>query len=101
CLVEEDVLTAEGAAAHLVAASDLDVSTELREGVNVRVEPAASDHVASRGRDGDGSEPCEQRAREQERGTHPAAQLLVQVLLRDVGGMDVHLIRPAPVPAGA
>ena len=83
-LVEEDGLAAQRAAAHLVAAADVDLRTELCERVDVRIEPTAADHVTAGRRRADRAEPREQRAGEQERRPHPAAELLVELLLRDV-----------------
>ena len=57
-LVEEDVLAAETARPHLVAAVQGDLDPELRKGVHVRVEPTPADHVAARRRH---ASPCRTR----------------------------------------
>ena len=64
-----------------------------REGVDVRVEPAAPDHVAAGRRDAHPAEAREQRAGEQERRAHPAAELRVELGLGDLGGVDADLVR--------
>ena len=43
----------------------------------------------------------EQRACQQERGAHPAAELLVELVLRHVRGMNLNVVRPGPVHLGA
>ena len=52
---------------------------ERAERVEVRVEPAAADHVAARGRHARAAEPGQQRAREQERRADLARQLGVDL----------------------
>ena len=60
--------------AHLVGAVELDLDAELRERVDVRVEPAPADHVAARRRHGHAAEAREQRPGEQERRADLAAR---------------------------
>ena len=100
-LVEEDVFAVQSTAAHLVTPADLDLGSQLGEGVNVRIEPPSSDHVSARRRSADGAEAREQRPREQERGADAPAEALVGAPPRDVGGMDVHLVRTGPVRLGS
>src|ERR671923_909909 len=96
-LVEEDVLPAQGAAAHLVASSDLYSGTELGEGVDVWVEAPAPDHVTAGRRRADAAEPSEQRPGQQEGCAHPAAQVVVELALRQVRGVNVNIVRARPV----
>ena len=63
-------------------ALDLDAGAEGAEGVEVRVEPAAADHVAARRRHRDGAEAAEQRAGAQERGADAARELGVDRRVR-------------------
>ena len=87
--------------AHLVAVADLDLAPELCEGVHVRVEPAAADHVAARRRHARAAEAGEQRAGEQERRADPAAELLVELRLVHARRVDANLVRPGPLDVGA
>jgi hypothetical protein len=96
------VLTSQAVGrAHVEARADLDLRAELRERVYVRVEPAPADHVAAGRRHAHRAEAREQRPREQERGAHPAAQLLVQLTLAHIGGRDANLVRSGPLDVGS
>ena len=100
-LVEEDVRAAQAVCAHLVEVAGLDVRAEVREAVDVRVEPSPPDDVAS-GRRGDHVAAAhEERAGQQERGSHLRAQLPVELCLPDLGGLDAHLVRAGPLDVGA
>src|SRR6266571_305184 len=87
--VEEDVLAVQRAAAQLVAAADLDLRAQLGEGVDVRVEPAPADHVPAGRRRAHAPHAGKQWTDQEERCTHPAAQLLVELGLDDRGGMNL------------
>ena len=63
-LVEKDLGAAELFPAHLVASVDPNLRTELCECVDVRIETAASDHIAAGRRNGHPAESREQRTRE-------------------------------------
>jgi hypothetical protein len=57
CLVEEHVLTLQAVGrANVEARADLDLRAELRERVDVRIEPAPADHVSAGRRDADRAE---------------------------------------------
>ena len=75
----------------LVGAVQLDLDAELHERVDVRVEPAAADHVAARRRHGRAAEAGEQRPGEQERRPDLAAEHRVELRLGDGRAR-----RPAP-----
>ena len=93
-LVEEDRGAAKPGGLHRVAALDGHGRAELLERVHVRVEAAAADHVpAGRGHDR-AAAAGEQRPGEQDRGADPAAELLVELVSRSLGGVDAHLARP-------
>jgi len=83
--------------AHLEAIVDLDLGPELGERMDVRVEPAAADHVAARRRHARPPEPCEQRAREEERGANAAGELWVDLGARDLGRVDANLVLARPL----
>ena len=74
------------------------------QGVNVRVEPAAADHVAARRRDARAAEAGEQRPGEQERGADPAAEVGVELgLLRVLGSIRISFgpVHSVSAPASA
>ena len=100
-LVEVHPLADELLGAEVVGAVDLHRHAELGEGVDVGVEPAAPDHVASRGRHDGPAEAGEQRPGEQERRADLAAEIGVELGLRDAGAIDAHLVRPRPGGVGA
>ena len=85
----------------VVGAVDLHLDAELREGVDVGVEPPAADHVAARRRHDGAAEARQQRAGEQERGADLAAEVGVELGLRDAGAVDAHLVRARPGRVGA
>src|SRR5438270_852867 len=58
-------------------AVEADVRAERAERVEVRVEPAAADHVAARRRHVGAAKSCEKRTREQERGSDPVGRLRI------------------------
>ena len=101
CLVEVHAFADEALGAEVVGAVHLHLDTELGERVNVCVEASAPDHVASRMRYDRATEACEQWAREQERGANLAAQIRVELGLRDTGTVDAYLVRPRPGGVGA
>src|SRR5437764_1042895 len=66
-LVEEDVVAAQPpACAHLETAPELDLRPELRERMDVRVEPSPADDVAAGRRHAHCAETRQQRSREEE-----------------------------------
>ena len=81
-LVEVHARAAQPVGRELVDAVDLDVGAERGERVDVRVEPPAADHVATRRRHGDPAEAREQRPGEEERRANLARELGVEVGLR-------------------
>ena len=100
-LVEEDACAADALGTHLVRVARLDLDAQLREAVDVRVEPAPADDVAARRRDDRGACANEQRACEQERCPHPRAQLGIELRLANVGGVDADVVRADPLDVGA
>ena len=98
-LVEVDVRPLQGAG-ELVPLAQLEVGTELLEGVEVRVEPAPADHVTARRGHDRAAVTCEQRPGEQERGADLARELRVD-LVGDVRRMHTHLVRAEPLDLGA
>ena len=86
----------EALRAQVVGAVDLHLDAELREGVNVGVEAPAADHVAARRRDDGTPEARQQGAGEQERGANLAAEVGIELGLRDPGAVDPDLVRPGP-----
>ena len=100
-LVEVHALADEACRAQVVGAVDLHLDAELGKGVDVRVEAPASDHVAA-GRRHDGApEPREQRAGEQERGADLAAEVGIELGLRDPGAVDAAPRSGRPTTASA
>ena len=95
-LVEEDVPAAKRPV-QLVAGADVDLGAELGKGVDVRVEPAAADHVAARRRDARPAEAREQRAREQERGADTAGELRVELVRRDLRRLHANFVVARPL----
>ena len=87
--------------AKVVGAVDLHLDAELGEGVDVGVEPPAADHVAARRRHDGPAEARQQRAGEQEGGADLAAEVGVELGLRDAGAVDADLVRPGPDGVGA
>ena len=100
-LVEVHALADEARRAQVVGAVDLHLDAELGEGVDVRVEPPAPDHVPARRRHDGAPEAREQRPGEQERRADLAAEVGVELGLRDPGAVDPHLVRPGPRRVGA
>ena len=98
-LVHVDVCAAE-AAAQLIAPGVLELRTELRERVDMRIEPPPADHVAARRWNTRAPEPGEQRPREQERGANPAREPRVH-FMRDVLRVDADLVLTGPFGLGA
>src|SRR5207302_1668148 len=96
-LVEEDVRRAQAVRPHPVLPVRLDLGAELRERVDVRVEPPPTDHVAAGRRDDRLSVAGEQRPGQQHGGPDPRAELLVELRLRQLGRVDTHLVRAGPV----
>ena len=87
--------------AHVVRVAGLDLDAQLREAVDVRVEPAPADDVAARRRDDRGSRANEQRPGEQERRAHLRAEVAVELRLANVGGVDADVVRADPLDVGA
>ena len=100
-LVEEDPPAPEALGLHLVAAVDLDARAELGKRVNVRVEPAAADHVAAGRRHRRAAGTRKQRPGEQERRPDAAGELVVHVRCGEIGRMHSHLVRGRPIGVGA
>ena len=100
-LVEVHPLADEAVRAQVVGAVDLHLDAELGEGVDVGVEPPAPDHVAARRRHDGAAEARQERAGEQERRANLAAEVGVELGLRDPGAVDAHLVRPGPHCIGA
>ncbi len=86
--------------AHLVAAVQLDVGAELGEGVDVRIQASASDHVPAGRGDARPPDPREERPCEQERRADPGCQRGVELVRRQRRRMDVHLVRRSPFDLG-
>ena len=99
-LVEVDARAAQ-LALEVVAAVHANLGAELGQRVDVRVEPAAADHVAAGRRHLGAAEARQQRAGEQERRADAARELLVHLVGGEVGGLDAHLVRAEPVDVGA
>ena len=76
-------------------------ATQIDDPVRIPELISRAFYVAAGGRRTDVPNACEQRPGEEERRPHPAAQLLVQLLLRDLGGADVHLVCAGPLRLGA
>ncbi len=100
-LVEEDPLAAQPVGAELEPPVDRDLGAELLEGVDVRVERPPADEVAAGRREQCMPEAGEQRAGEQERAADAVGELLVDLGLRDAGGVDAHLVLARPLGVGA
>jgi hypothetical protein len=83
----------------LVASVVLDRRTELRERMDVRVEPAAPDHVTTGRRHARAAEAREQRAGEQERCANPVRELLVD-LVGHVVRVHANVVRTGPPHVG-
>ena len=71
----------------------LDGGAEGTEGIEVRVEPPAADHIATRRGHLRPPEPGQERAREQERGADALGQLLVDLPAVDARAVDRDLAR--------
>ena len=102
-LVHEHLAGAQAAGQHeargVVA---LDDGAERLERVEVRVQPAAADHVAAGGRHVGAAEARQQRAGQQERGADPRRELGIDVRVGgDAGGADGDLVLAAPLDARA
>ena len=95
------VLADELVGAKLEPAADRDLGAELLERVDVRVERAAADEVAAGRREQDVAVAREQRAGEQERAADAVGELLVDLGLRDAGGLDANLVLAEPFDVGA
>ena len=96
-LVEEELATAQLVDLHRVVPLGLDLNAEIGEGLDVRVEPAATDHVAARRRDLDRAGAGQQRAGQQEGGADATAKLGVEVGVGDLGGLDSYFVRARPL----
>ena len=101
CLVEEDLRAPEPVRAHVVNPVHFDPRTERRERVDVRVEAAASDDIASRRRDDSAAEAHQERAGQEERGAHLRAELRVELALPQLRCMDADLVQAGPLDLGA
>ena len=101
CLVEVHARADEPFGPEVVGAVDLHLDAELGERVDVGVEAPPADHVtAGRGNDGP-AEACQQRTGEQERGADLAAEVGVELGLRDAGAVHANLVRARPGRVGA
>src|SRR5688572_5024987 len=65
--------------------------------MDVRVEPAAADHVTARGRHHGPARPRQQGSGKEERRADPAGQLGVELDLLQVGRVDAHLVQARPL----
>jgi len=84
-------------ALELVVLADRDPCTERVERVHVRVDAPPADDVASgRGHDGLAA-PSEQRPGKEDRGSDFTAEILVELVRRDLSSVDAHVVRPDPV----
>jgi len=84
------------ATAELVAAVQLDLGAETGERVNVGIEPAAADHIASGRRHARPANPCEQRAGNQERRANPAGELRVDFVVTISAAWQPHRVIARP-----
>ena len=91
----------EPVGAHREAPVGLDRRAELLERVQVRVDAAAADHVAARRRRDRAAEAREQRAGEQHRRADAPAELLVELRLRHVRGLDADVVVADPLDVDA
>ncbi len=82
-------------------ASALGDRAHRAEGVEVRVQAPAADHVAAGRRHHGAAKAREQRAGEQERGADPLGELALDLDLVHAGGAQRHLVGPAPVDLNA
>src|SRR5829696_2849419 len=88
-LVEEEVRALEpGRRLHPEPPVRVDLGAEAFECVDVRVNTPPTDDVSARGRNDGLSLACKERSGEQDRGPNSAAELLVELVLRDRGGTD-------------
>ena len=97
-LVEKDVGALE-LALELVDVTDADLRAEALERQEVRVDAAATDHVAARRRERDASEPRQHRPGQQDRGADLFAQRRVERLRLGAARIDFHSIGPVPLHA--
>jgi len=96
-LVEEHARTAQVRRLELVqATSEIHHCAELVEGVQMRIEPPAPDHVAARRRHRRAAEAREQRSSQEERRADLAAEAFVRSRLRRASGVDAHLVQSRP-----
>ena len=100
-LVEEQLRPDEPVRPHVEAPVRLDLRAEVRERVDVDVEPAPADHVSAGRRDDRLAAAGEQRAGEKDRGADAAAELLVELDLGGRAGVDAHLAVLADVHVDA
>ena len=63
----------------------------------MRVQPPPADDVAARRRDDHAAAAREQRPGQQERRADPPRELLVELGLLDLGGVDADVVRPGPL----
>jgi len=96
-LVEEDVGAAQAVGLHLVAGVELDRRTEALEGMDVRIEPSPSDHVATRRRHARPAEARQQRPCEQERRADSLREHGVDLIRRESLRIDANLVRSGPL----
>src|SRR6185312_2831157 len=100
-LVEEDVCPTQALRPHAIDLLRRDVGAELHERVDVRVEPTAPDDVSPRRRDDRLALAREQRPREENGSPDPAAELFVELELRDPSAGDSYLPAPEALDVGA
>ncbi len=102
-LVHEEVGRAQAAVgrAHADLAVVLDLGAERAEGVEVRIEAAAADHVAARRRHQRAAEAGEQRPGDEERRADALGERGIDVRGRDVGGLQRDLVVPQPLDGHA
>jgi hypothetical protein len=69
--------------------------------MDMRIEPAAADHVAPGRRRAHASDTREERPGQQERCPHPATQLLVELVLQHRRCMNLDVVGPNPFGLGS
>ena len=99
-LVEEHP-RADQRAFELVVLADRDPRAERVERVHVRVDATPADDVAARRGHDRLTAAGQQRPGEEDRGPNLAAQLLVQLVRRDLRCVDAHLVRARPLRVGS
>src|SRR5918999_727683 len=101
-LVHEEVAGVQAVrGAQLVGAAGADLGPQRAEGVQVRIEPPAADHVAARRRHVRSAEAGEQRAREKEGGADALGPGGIDGGVRDLVALHRDRVLVAPLGLGA